>query len=298
VLSIVNEVVDFYSLNLTPPVGGAVTPASGQYPAGSTQTLTATADEDYAFTGWEGTTNSSANPLPIVMNQNFTLTASFAPTKITYTFEPPFEAADLAAPPWRNSSIAPWQLQSLTAAGGQYSLRSGAVGNLQESSLDLAFEARAGAVSFMFRVSSEANWDFLEFYLNGVKLQRWSGDLAWERYQFNVAAGANVLTWRYVKDANFNYGLDAAFIDDLYLPLNIPDPTPVAPILSVSGVADGVITIQLEGRKGVTYVLEASESFGTWTPIGTNTLQGTTTTQFFDTLTGERTARFYRALAP
>jgi len=297
VLSIVNEVVEFYSLNLTPPVGGSVTPGSDQYPAGSSQILTAAPDEDYRFDGWEGTTNTSANPLQIVMNRNYTLTARFVPTKTTYSFEPPFQAADLAAPPWANSTTAPWQLQSLSAAGGRYALRSGVIGNSQETRLELTARTRAGAVSFMVRVSSEANWDFFEVYLNGVRLQRWSGDLPWQRYQFNVPAGVNRFTWRYVKDANFNFGLDAAFIDDVYLPLDIPDPTPVEPVLSVAGFNDGVITIKLEGRRGVTYVLEASEDLEVWTPIGTETLQAPSAL-FFDTVAGNRPARFYRALAP
>ncbi len=296
VLSIVNEVVEFYSISLTPPVGGSVAPGSDQYPAGSTQILTATPDDDYRFDGWEGTTNTVQNPLHVVMNRNYTLTARFVPTKTTYSFEPPFRAADLAAPPWVNSKTAPWLVQSQTAAGGQYALRSGPIGNGQDTVLEMTATNRPGAVSFMFRVSSEANWDFLEFYLNGVKLQRWSGDLPWQRYQFNVPGGLNRFAWRYVKDANFSYGLDAAFIDDIYLPLDLPDPTPVAPVLSVAGLTDGVITVKLEGRKGVTYVVEASEDFRAWTPMGTNTLQGPSAL-FFDAI-GNRSARFYRALAP
>lgn len=297
VLSIVNEIVQFYSLNLTPPVGGSVDPGSGQYPAGSTQTLTATPDQDFQFVGWEGSTNTSVNPLVLVMNQNYSLNALFAPTKITYGFEPPFRASDLQSPPWINSATAPWQLASGVGSSGQHALKSGPIGNSQESVLEAVFDTRAGAISFMVHVSSEANWDFLEFYLNGVRLQRWSGEVPWQRYQFNVGAGLNRLTWRYVKDANFSAGQDAAFVDDLYVPLNVVDPTPVAAVLSVAGVSDGVVNIRLDGRRGTTYVLQASPDFGTWTPIGTNTLQGTSTL-FHDPINPGTPQRFYRAVAP
>jgi len=71
---------------------------------------------------------------------------------------------------------------------------------------------------FDYKVSSETNWDWLEFYLNGRLLQRWSGEAGWATYQFSVLAGTNVFQWRYTKDPIGSAGLDAAFIDNLDLP--------------------------------------------------------------------------------
>ena len=53
----------------------------------------------------------------------------------------------------------------------------------------------------------------MEFYLNGIRLQRWSGEVGWQNYQFPVTAGLNRFEWRYTKDANFSSGLDAAYLD-------------------------------------------------------------------------------------
>ena len=40
-------------------------------------TFTATANDGYAFNGWEGTINESTNPLTLVGNKDYTLTANF-----------------------------------------------------------------------------------------------------------------------------------------------------------------------------------------------------------------------------
>jgi uncharacterized delta-60 repeat protein len=292
-----NDRVEFYSLNIATPIGGTVTPASGPYPVDSTQVLTATADRDFAFVGWEGTTNSSVNPLPIVMNRNYTLTAKFVPTTVTYTFEPPFTAGQLGTTPWYNSATAPWQLLYGGAAAGNYCLRSGPTGNGQDSTLEIIVDTRAGALSFDLRVSSEANWDFFEFYVNGTRLQRWSGDVAWQNYRFAIPAGRNSIAWRYVKDANFSAGLDAAFIDNLYIPLNAVDPTPAAAVLAVSSVGNGVLGVQLYGKSGLTYVLQDSTNLTAWTPVSTNVLQGTSTF-IYVTPTAAKPIRYYRAVTP
>lgn len=292
-----NDRVEFFSLSITPPVGGTVTPPSGQYPVGSTQLLIAAPAQDYEFIGWEGTTNTPANPLALVMDRNYTLTARFAPTRFTYTFEPPFTAADLNQAPWINASpAAPWQLQSAVASGGRYALRSGVLGDGQSSTLELETVMRAGTVSFDLRVSTEANWDFVEFYLNGVRVQRWSGDVPWRSYQFNVPAGRNRLTWRYSKDANFSTGFDAAFLDNLYLPIETVDPTDPTPRLGIRMLSGGTPLIEIAGKAGVTYVTEAANDLSVWTPISTNTLSGGTGIVLDPRAAGQQ-VRFYRAYA-
>jgi len=71
---------------------------------------------------------------------------------------------------------------------------------------------------FDYKVSSEASWDWPEFRLNSLLLQRWSGESGWATYQFSVAAGTNVFQWRYTKDPIGSSGVDIAFIDNLDSP--------------------------------------------------------------------------------
>lgn len=292
-----NDAVEFYTLKIATPVGGSVSPASGPYAVGSTQVLTASADRDFVFTGWTGTTNSAANPLILTMDRDYDLTANFMVTKTTYTFELPFAASDLRMSPWANASTVPWELSSATASDSIYSVRSGGVGNGRDTLLELVVDTRAGAMSFDLRVSSEADWDFLEFYINGVRMQRWSGELPWQNVRFQVGAGHNTLGWRYVKDANFSTGLDAAFIDNLYVPVTSVDPVDPAAHLAVSVLTGNLLNIELSGKSGSTYVLQWSTDLVDWTSSSTHVLQGTTLF-LQEPISPAQPARFYRAVVP
>jgi uncharacterized delta-60 repeat protein len=259
-----------YFLNITPPLGGTVTPPSGAYPTNSIQTVVAIPELNFEFVRWEGSILSDTNLLVLTMTNDYNLTARFRLTQPTYTFEPPFADLELTEPPWANTPSAPWRLQTATAAGGEVAVRSGLIGDNQQSTLELRVDTRAGTASFDVRVSTEPNWDYLEFYLNGVRLQRWSGEVDWRPYLFSVPAGANRLQWRFIKDANFSSGLDAAFIDNLYVPIDTTVPPDAAARLSVQMAANGVAQIGLSGKAGYTYVLQSSSDLSIWTGISTN----------------------------
>ena len=72
----------------------------------------------------------------------------------------------------------------------------------------------AGAATFWWKVSSEQDFDTLEFRINGSVQAVISGEVDWQQASFPVSAGTNVLMWRYSKDASFDSGLDAAFVDE------------------------------------------------------------------------------------
>ncbi len=109
-----------------------------------------------------------------------------------------------------------WAASRVTAADGAFSARSGASGDSQESELSLSTKmTRAGVLSFSYRVSSEAGYDFLKFYIdNHLKLQL-SGDVDWTDRSFSIPAGPHRLRWVYSKDQSMSDGLDAAFVDNI-----------------------------------------------------------------------------------
>jgi hypothetical protein len=260
------------------------------YLADSTLFVTAAASRDFDFAGWQGTITSTGNPLALVMNQNYNLTALFRVKGYTEGFE----SDGLNALSWATSGDAPWYVQSTVAAGGGFAARSGLIGDGQKSSLILLTNLLSGTGAFDFRVSSEAGWDFLEFYLNDVRLGRWSGDVGWQNFQFRVPQGLNKLEWRYVKDANFSDGLDAAFIDNLYLPL--PD-SAIAARLSLIPLPDGQDRLQVQGLSGRPYVIQTSTNLADWISVSTNT-SGTGAIQWTDPDSLNYPQRFYRAVAP
>ena len=69
-----------YSIQIStaPSEGGQVSPANvNSIDDGQRITFTAIANDGYSFTGWEGTLNEETNPLTLIGNQNYSLTANF-----------------------------------------------------------------------------------------------------------------------------------------------------------------------------------------------------------------------------
>jgi hypothetical protein len=64
-------------VNVTPEVGGSVTPSTGTYAMGSTVKLTATPSSEYIFKEWTGGFTGTTNPSNIVMDADKTITAVF-----------------------------------------------------------------------------------------------------------------------------------------------------------------------------------------------------------------------------
>jgi hypothetical protein len=147
------------------------------------------------------------------------------PAKLTMTI-PLAEALDTVPPQqkdslynWLTSGNAQWygQTNYVHQTAGAVNLsaaRSGGIGALQESVLQTTFATNvAGSVIFWWKVSSEQFFDTLEFRINGTVQATISGEVDWTQASFPLAAGTNVLMWRYSEDDSFDSGLDAAFVD-------------------------------------------------------------------------------------
>jgi hypothetical protein len=75
-----------------------------------------------------------------------------------------------------------------------------------------------GTISFFCKVSSEATWDFLEFYIDGARNDRWSGEVDWTEVSYPVNAGVHTFKWQYVKDGSQAAGSDCGWIDFIVFP--------------------------------------------------------------------------------
>ncbi len=89
-----------YSLNVTTSGPGAVAvdPPGTQFIAGTTVTLTATAEDGYAFTGWSGDVVSNANPLFLYIDGNKNVVANF--TEATEIVSDDFDGCVGLDPMW------------------------------------------------------------------------------------------------------------------------------------------------------------------------------------------------------
>ncbi|MFV8752877.1 DUF4215 domain-containing protein [Nannocystaceae bacterium ST9] len=129
-----------------------------------------------------------------------------------------FETNDLMFLPWMTSGSANWSTTNVQPHGGMYVARSGDISDSQQSTLQVTLMVpQAGEVSFWHRESSEASFDYLQFYIDNNMQQQWSGVLAWSQATYAVAAGMHTFRWVYSKDGSVSSGEDAVYIDDLFI---------------------------------------------------------------------------------
>jgi hypothetical protein len=69
-------------------------------------------------------------------------------------------------------------------------------------------------VSFCWKVSSEENFDLLEFYIDDWLEDQISHLTAWEQKTYTIdRTGVHVLKWQYVKDGSTDAGSDCGWVD-------------------------------------------------------------------------------------
>lgn len=133
-----------------------------------------------------------------------------------------------------------WQRSTDAPQGGSYCFRSNNYNvNSSESSFSMTYNFEiAQTISFYYKVSSESTYDYLNFYVDGTRINRWSGSVAWTRYTYNISAGSHTLTWTYSKDGSQSSGSDRAWVDNITFS-KVTSTTPgealLASTVSVSG---------------------------------------------------------------
>lgn len=256
---------------------GGVSEAQGlteDFASGSTAVLTAMPDPYYSLGGWSGSVTSTANPLAIVMTGDMSVTANF----VGAPFTDDFESGTLTNLAWNTFGNAPWFVESSVVASGQFAAQSGPIGNAQISTLQLTTNFTNGAASFAYKVSSETNFDYLRFTVDGVQFGKWSGEVGWANFTFFVISGTHTLEWDYVKDPSISKGLDAGFIDNVNLPLvagssnnNRPPVTSASAAHLALVSQSGNLTLNLHGQTNQIYIVQQSGDLLHWQPISTNT---------------------------
>lgn len=120
---------------------------------------------------------------------------------------------------WEISGNSPWFISSNSPYDGDFCLESGDIDDNEETTLTIELNVLAeGTVSFARRVDTEGSYDYLYFRIDGADVAEWSGNLAWEEFEYTVPAGLHTLEWTYEKDYIVSDGADAAWVDDIILP--------------------------------------------------------------------------------
>jgi hypothetical protein len=123
-----------------------------------------------------------------------------------------------------------WFPETATYYYGGSAAQSGAIGNNQSSWLQTTVVG-PGILSFYWKVSSEATYDFLEFYIDGnLQPGAISGNVDWQQKTFPISAGSHTLKWVYVKDPSVSAGSDCGWVDKVVYAGSRP-PGKIAPLL-------------------------------------------------------------------
>jgi len=130
-----------------------------------------------------------------------------------------FETGNLQKYAWVTGGSANWTVTNSLPYQGTWCARSGIIGNNASTYLQITLNILADdTISFFRKVSSEASYDFLEFYIDNVKAGEWSGNQAWGKVSFPVTSGSHTFKWVYDKDWYATGGSDAAWIDNIEFP--------------------------------------------------------------------------------
>lgn len=222
-------------------------------------------------------------------------------------------AAALDAPSLQINSTGdlPWGPQFLYSHDGNDAARSGAIQDLQTSEMSTSVIGPA-KLSFYWGISSEADYDYLRFYIDDIEQEAISGEVGWTLREHDIPAGTHTLKWAYIKDDFVRSGLDAAFVDQFHLnpdadrdgvwaddeaafgtsDSNAGD-KPFTRMTSVSPIRT---TIEFPSVIGHPYRVQHSADLQTWTSVpitATSTL-----TSWSDTTSGSAERRFYRVVTP
>jgi len=125
---------------------------------------------------------------------------------------------------------------------GSGSLQSGGVGNNQSSWLETTIQGPV-TLSFYWKVSSEARFDYLRFFIDGTQRASISGEVAWQQKTFSIPSGSHTLHWSYTKDGSVSSGADAGWVDRIRGDEANPSLSITVPAVNAR-VANADITIQ------------------------------------------------------
>ena len=96
--------------------------------------------------------------------------------------------------------------------------RSGDIDDDQSSTIETTVTlGSSGSAKFYWKVSSETNYDYLRFYIDGVEKAKISGIVNWTQLSFSIAAGTHTLKWSYTKDGSVSSGSDCGWLDRLVI---------------------------------------------------------------------------------
>lgn len=173
----------------------------------------------------ENALNGQEANFRVIMNggNNYQVIDTFA-LVIGFSIED-FETAAFNLVNWGFRGNRDWKIDNENRFEGNYAARSGYILDSEESSMMVDMNVIIdGEISFYKMVSCEDdtstnnNYDYLTFLIDGVEQGRWDGITDWSQSSYPITAGFHRFEWRYHKDATISRGMDGAWVDYIHFP--------------------------------------------------------------------------------
>ena len=135
-----------------------------------------------------------------------------------------FESEGFSTHDWRFAGQNEWFIQGQEVFDGDFSIRSGAIGNNQTSEISVEYNVlNQGNINFFAKASSEQGnsgtiYDYLSFYIDNEQMVIIGGESDWDEYSFMVTPGLHTFRWVYEKDNAGSSGQDCAWLDNIIFP--------------------------------------------------------------------------------
>lgn len=130
-----------------------------------------------------------------------------------------YETGNLLQHDWSISGNAPWLIVNSGQFEGDYCAKSGPIGSNQSTIMELEVDvAVAGDFSFFKKVSSEDGYDYLQFYIDNILRDEWTGIVDWSQESYWLTTGSHTLKWEYVKDGWVDENDDCSWVDYILFP--------------------------------------------------------------------------------
>ena len=142
-----------------------------------------------------------------------------------------------------------WFSQTITTHDTIDAAQSGAIGHNEFCGMEFTVNGPA-TISLQWKVSSEANYDYLIFVVDGIIRGYISGERDWATVTYSVGPGAHNVDLDYFKDEIVAAGQDAGWIDELTItPITTP---PVVAAATTSAYAGVPFRYQVTGTNAPT----------------------------------------------
>ena len=117
---------------------------------------------------------------------------------------------------WEGTGESEWYSQNTINYDGIDAAQSGRINAWESSTISTTIDGPA-SVSFWWKVSSEENFDYLSFLVDGAVVERISGEVNWLKFNYDISAGSHTLSWTYSKDGAADSGRDAGWLDQVVI---------------------------------------------------------------------------------